>query len=478
MKQQAQRSLLGHFLILGSGTFLYLLVGLIGTPILTRLVSPAEYGIRSMLALYSQIGTVICGLGMDQTLVHHFYDKAEFDRQKSLLHTCCRIPFVFAAVLGVISLLLTVLCGQGALISDLFLLCGNILSLLLYRFSTLALRLRYQSGAYSTVQIVQKTVYLLLGVVFVLLIPRKHGQLLIFSSILSTLIAAGLGLLHEQELWKPTKHTVPTQELLKYGAPIMFAGGLHMLFQSMDRLFLRRFCSLSDVGVYSGAWNLIAVFSIVQTSFTTLWTNAALDHHTQQPENMNFYRRGNGCISVLMLTLGAAVVLCKDLVALLLGPQYQAAASLLPFLMFQPILYTISETTAVGIAIRKRPVSMTLVSAGACFANFCGNLLLTPTLGPLGAAISTACSYLVFFALRTALSQRIFPVSYQLYSLSLSLAALAVFSVYGSRHPFSWVQVPMFLGVLLTIGLCYHKDIHFMFQYVIQAIRDRKEVHR
>ena len=411
MKQIVRRSLLHHFLVLGSGTLLYLLVGLIGTPIVTRLVSPADYGTRSMLALYSQIGMVICSLGLDQTLMHHFYEQAELSEQKSLLQTCCRLPMFAAAAIGAAALISMLLMKRTDLIADLFLLIGNVLALLLYRFSTLALRLQYRSGAYSTVQLVQKASYLLLGTALVLLFPRYHGQLLILASILSTLIAAGLGLLHERELWTPGVRCVPPQTLLKYGSPILLGSVLHLLFQSMDRLFLDHFCELSDVGVYSSALNLIAVFSVVQTSFTMLWTNAALDHHVQHPADRRFYQQGNASISVLMLAFGALVVLCKDLIVLLLGSQYQAAASLLPFLMFGPILYTVSETTATGIAIEKRPVYTVLISAGACLANFLGNLLLTPTLGALGAAISTACSYLVFFVLRTTAFQRIFPVA-------------------------------------------------------------------
>ena len=45
------------------GTFLYMLVGVIGTPVITRLVDPVDYGQMSMLTVYSNFGLMACGLG-------------------------------------------------------------------------------------------------------------------------------------------------------------------------------------------------------------------------------------------------------------------------------------------------------------------------------------------------------------------------------------------------------------------------------
>lgn len=478
MKQTNTRSFFHHFLVLGTGTALYFLVGLVGTPIITRLVSPEAYGTRSMLSLYSQLGLVLCGLGLDQTLVHHYYDESDDAGRKALLHTCFRIPMVAAAALGGILLLFALLRRHTSTLPSLLLLIGNVMALLLYRYSTLALRLRYHSRAYSTVQIVQKAGSILLSVLLVLTVRRHHGELLILASIISTVFAAALGMFLEADLWhwEPDQASRITRKaMLAYGGPVMVAAGLHMAFQSMDRLFLDHFCTRSDVGIYAGAMNLIAVFSVLQTAFTTLWTNTAIDHHTRHPENTDFFQAGNAAISVLMLGFGALVVLCKDLIVLFLGPQYQAASALLPLLMFEPILYTISETTAVGIAIQKKPRYSVVVSAVSCLVNFAGNLVLAPVWGAWGAAASTAFAYVVFFVVRTACSQRVFPVRYRLPQFAVSLSALAAFAIYGSTHSFHWIQIPMFLVVILILFLSYRTDILRLLQDAVHSLVQKKE---
>ena len=43
-KTRGSQSFIKNFFVLGFGSFIYLVIGLIGTPVITRLVDPAEYG--------------------------------------------------------------------------------------------------------------------------------------------------------------------------------------------------------------------------------------------------------------------------------------------------------------------------------------------------------------------------------------------------------------------------------------------------
>ena len=147
---------------------------------------------------------------------------------------------------------------------------------------------------------------------------------------------------------------------------------------------------------------------------------------------------------------------------------------LLPVLMFEPIFYTVSETTATGIAISKRPFFSLLAAAGACLTNFIGNWWLTPLWGPAGAALSTAVSYLVFYVLRTACSIHVFPIRYPILPFLISCAALAGFVFCSRLHFFDLLDIPLFLGVLLVIVLCHRADIRFLWKHIHTLIEKKK----
>lgn len=463
MKNEGKRSFIQDLLTLGAGTVLYMLVGVIGTPIITRLVGPGDYGRMSLLTTYSSIGQMLCGLGLDQTMLRYFY-REDLNYQRRLVLRCCGIPVAGTCVIAIAAIAAHFLGLRLLTLTELILLAVNVLALLINRYALLLLRLRHHTKTYSTVNIIQKSAYILLTVALVL-VGCQHFMALAAATIGSTLLAAFAAMFCERDIWRlpdgPSQYSVGTGELMRYGFPIMLASGINVLFAALDKLFIQHFCTVEDVGVYASAMNLMAVFTVVRTTFNAMWMPSAVDHYEKDPEDKRFYQQGNALISVLMLSFGAAVVLFKDLFVLMLGSKYQAASAILPYLMFEPIMYTISETTATGIVVQKKPAYQLIVAGGSCLVNFIGNWILTPLMGPQGAALSTGISYIVFFALRTGLSNRVFYVRYRLPRFAAAVAALLAFAVYGSDHRFSWHQILMCAGVIGVIFAAYQKDIRY-----------------
>jgi O-antigen/teichoic acid export membrane protein len=69
-----------------------------------------------------------------------------------------------------------------------------------------------------------------------------------------------------------------------------------------------------------------------------------------------------------------------------------------------PLLYTLSETTVIGIGISKKTSFALVASVLAFLLNFVLSYLLIPIYGSKGAAASTCLSFLLFFVLRTEFS--------------------------------------------------------------------------
>ena len=103
-KTTGSQPFIKNFFVLGFGSFIYLIIGLIGTPVITRLVDPAEYGYMSMFTVYSNIGLMFCGLGLDQTLVRYFYHRDDLDYKRMILFECMSAPTILCVVLGLLIL--------------------------------------------------------------------------------------------------------------------------------------------------------------------------------------------------------------------------------------------------------------------------------------------------------------------------------------------------------------------------------------
>ena len=70
---------------------------------------------------------------------------------------------------------------------------------------------------------------------------------------------------------KDLVYRLSPKEMFSYGLPLMISGCAYMLFQATDKLVIGRYCSESDLGIYSSAASFLSLFVILQGSFTTVW---------------------------------------------------------------------------------------------------------------------------------------------------------------------------------------------------------------
>ena len=156
---------LKHFLVIGSGTLISMIIGFLTTPIITRVVTPMEYGQFSIFTMYSSIALMVLCLGLDQALVRYFYEKETANYRRALLFKCLKFPII-GFVITVIIILFLAFSGifKFELGFSLLILLGIYTFIqIIYRFSQLLVRLQYKSKLYSMLGIIQKTVYVILA---------------------------------------------------------------------------------------------------------------------------------------------------------------------------------------------------------------------------------------------------------------------------------------------------------------------------
>lgn len=473
-----EKGFLKHFAIIGGGTFLNLLLGLVTTPLITRIVDPVEYGQHSVFLLYANLALLVLLLGMDQGLVRYYYLKPEREYKRALLFRCIKYPVITTLVVAVA----VMICSVTGLVEFEFtpvimaLLCLYTLFEVMYRFGLNMIRLEYNSKLYSTLNIVLKASYVGLAMPLLLLFKGSDLLMLCIASTGSSLIVLVVSILSQREMWNiGSNHdsacTVDRIELIKYAFPLTITMGITYLFQALDRFSIKYYCTYADVGIYTSAMTLVNVFAIIQTTFNTLWSPMAIEHYSKDPDDRTFYQKGNQIITVLMFFLGVSLILCKDVFALLLGEKYREAAYILPFLIFHPIMYTISETTVTGINFMKKSKMTILIAGISCLANFIGNTILVPRIGGRGAAISTGLSYILFFALRTLISNHYFYVNFKLKKFTMLTIVVCAYAFYNTFVRFNWLSIAGYLLCVALIIVLYKDTALWGISYLHIAVK-------
>ncbi|PFW57232.1 polysaccharide biosynthesis protein [Bacillus cereus] len=463
----SKNNLVKKFVDYAFGSGIVLLLGFISSPLSTRLFSPEEFGKFSMFLLYANIINIIIMMGLDQSFIRYFYQ--EKGNQTKLLYRSLKIPFIASIVMTIISFFLfkqisTALFGTNN-IQLLVLFTINNFSMLISRFALLVIRMQQKGKLYSIVQIGQKLSYIL--IILLLFVPLKNSFLtLVYAFVFSNIILAIIAIVFERELWVVNKQKIKneklhtnTKELLRFGIPLVFTLLITWLFQSADRLFIQHYHGHAELGLYTAAFSIIALLNAVQSAFTTFWVPVAYEHYEKNSDNKEFFKKITNVIAFCMFLICIGIIFFKDIIIFILGEEFREASKIMPFLVFMPLMYTISETTVLGINFKKKSYYHVIIAFLSAGLNVVGNFLLVPKLGAEGAAISTGLAYIFFFSIRTFISGKLYKVNFDLKRIYLMTTCLLIFTIYATFNTFDMYYFIIGLLNLMVLILLYIRDI-------------------
>ncbi|WP_127837081.1 lipopolysaccharide biosynthesis protein [Clostridium prolinivorans] len=475
------KSLVKKFISYGVGSIVTLLIGFFTSPIITRLINPNEFGKFSMFTMFTSVVSIVVVCGLDQSFVRFFYEEKEESRSKLLLYSL-EIPILINIIFSIIVLLfsskISFLLFQAESFEMIVLLVINNTILLINRFAILVIRMQQKSKLYSLLQIYQKIAYIIF--VLLLVVPfNKDFRTLVYATTFSNLIVTFYAIILEKNFWtnmflKDIKTKNTKLEIIKYGLPLVFTFLITWLFQSIDRIAIQKYSGFEELGVYSAAFTIISLLNAVQTTFTTFWVPVAYEEYENNSNNKDFFVKVNRIVTVSMFYLGVFLILFKDIIVLLLGSKYRDASYIMPFMIFMPLMYTISETTVLGINFKKKPKYHIFIAGASCLVNIIGNFILVPNLGAKGAAISTGIAYIVFFTMRTLISKKLYNFNYGLVKFFVCTVSMSILALYSSFFTFNIVILFLSLFNIILITVLYFDIIKYYFNEALVTVKKYK----
>ena len=474
-----KESTLRHFFNIGWGTLISVIISVITTPIITRLIDPTSYGKFSIFQLYASISLMVLCFGLDQSLMRFYYDYDDIKYKRKLFVFCTKIPIITTLIVsfGVLILIYLGIIKLEFSFFEIFLLSLCVILEIVNRMSLVALRLEFKSKIFSIINILHKLFYVIC--VITLFYLKRIDSVIVL--ILSTIIAYGVSVLiavfYQKELWKincSKNININIKKVIKYGLPFVISMGITTFFQAIDKISLKYFNGYSDVGIYASAITIVNIFAIIQTTFNSLWTPLALKHYKNNKNDKNFFIKVNKIITVIMFSFGLTLILFKDLIGFFLGKQYRLAAYILPCLIFNPIMYTISETTVCGITFKEKSNKHLIIAFISCIVNIVGNIILVPLLNGKGAAISTGISYIVFFVTRSIASQKYFKVDYAFDKIAIITFFTFLYALYNTFFKFNYLSIIFYIVIILILFFEYKDTVLYIFQYIKSIIKNIK----
>ena len=432
------------------------------TPIITYFIIPEYFGIAALFSTVVTFLFPIINFGTDQAFMRFFYEKKESERYVllwSCLFPCFAVFILLCCVLFIFKQRFVFYFFQTDETYILLLLCIDLFLRLINRYALLTVRMQQKALLFSVLNLLASFVNACTIIFYAACIKRSYFALL-YGGVFSNFITVCVAIIIERKFWFTAFRIsfFDIKNVLTYSAPLVAANFFAILFDGLDKYCLKQFSTFYELGLYTAAFKIVAALRIIQTGFSMYWTPVAFEHYEKNKNDTVLYERVFDNLLFFLVLLGLLLILFKDVIVLILNKNYLASADIIPFLVFVPIMYTITEVTNIGIYFKKKMVYETYAFIALDVVAVGMNFVFISNFGARGAAMSVAILYLAYFYIRTFFSIRLYPMKFNLLKASMYFVILWIVAFINTFFDFNVVKVLSAFIALLFV-LMYDKKL-------------------
>lgn len=391
------------------GSFVGALISVVQIPIMTRLMTSANYGIFTFFKnIVTQIPPFLC-LGFDQAYVREYHTD---HRKVHVFQQAVIVPFLVSAFLFLLSILFRHRLSQwffGRPEDGYLVILGGLWCLMgvLERFIFLVVRMAERALDYSKIGIGIKAMVFVATVTILLSGNREYSGAVLGMTL--GWLAADIYLLYRFRSFLDfrlfEKDRVLFGRMVRYGLPLVIGIALGAVLNTLDNLFLRSFASAEELGIYNAAAAIVNLFALVTNAFMNFWVPTALRWY-EEDRAVKHYAFISDALLLVLTGIFFFLLLFSPLVPKILGEGYQNVDLILGLLSIRHIMRILSEISCLGIMFQRKSEYNMIISLMIFLSSLLVNFFLTPRLGFRGAAIANAVSFIVFYLSRTFFSRK------------------------------------------------------------------------
>ena len=454
--QSQTRFIFKQGIIYGIGNIVVKLSGVILIPLYLRYINESEYGVVTLFETIFQFILILSSWGVKGGFMRWYHDMDGDREKKKLFFTTYSFNFI--------TTLLTVLVVGFVIFrfSDEIFHYELSPSIILYFISASFFRLMFEMPQYL-LKIEQKAVaqtwwvflnvVLLIGATFYFLEVKKMGlEGIYLAQLVAHLVTFLMFIpLTIRNIDLGFNRSV-LKEMLHYGLPLAVSNILTTVLTLSDRHIINQYQNLGEVAGYGMAFkvsNLVQM--VIVASFITGYTNYYFKT-MNEPDSRRFYEKIVRYFMVAISFGGLGIVLFSPeiIYVVTMGSEFfQTSVVIVPVLMVGMIFSAMRQIFTLPLNKHKRTRRISLILILSAVINLIGNFILVPSIGKMGASVSTVVAQ--FFAVAWFFIEVRKTEPFR-FSLPSNFALLVIWGVlvYTGMHLPHW---PFFSLVLLKVTL-------------------------
>jgi O-antigen/teichoic acid export membrane protein len=380
-------------------------------PILSRYLSPEEYGVFSIYILLVNVVVPFTGLQISRSIVRNYIDQEAIDI--SLYISSC---FVMATISMLTTI--TIIASFSGFFSELFLFPQSWLwapIIASYGQTYLAvslglLQMKDKPILYGLVRI-SHSLLLSLSTLYLVLYLNWNWEGAVLGHTLS-MMAFILGALLVFSFTGFIKLRVSYAyiiDALKYGLPLIPHVIGTVVITMIDRVFISHYVGMDAVGVYAAGYQISLILFIFITSFNQVWTPWLFPRIKDGSDENK--RKIVRIIYLFFLTLAVFGFLFSlasaPFIKIYLDESYLDSTKIIPWLLASFVFHGMYIVMGSFLYYSKNTGFLSIGTFIAALTNILLNFILVPINGVVGAAQASIVSFLFAFVLTWYFSNKL-----------------------------------------------------------------------
>ncbi|WP_234408337.1 lipopolysaccharide biosynthesis protein [Marinilabilia salmonicolor] len=214
--------------------------------------------------------------------------------------------------------------------------------------------------------------------------------------------------------------------VLIYSLPVLFVGITGMLTQNIDKILLPVLLTddgFSQLAVYGANFKIGILMSLFTQSFRFAFEPFFFKN---KGEGKQVYATVMNYFIFFGLVIFLGVTLFIDVINIVLTSEYIQGNSIIPIVLISLLFYGIYFNLSLWYKLTDRTWVGAIFGAVGAVLTIGLNILLVPSMGILGSAVSLLCGYFLMMVLSGYFGRKYYPIPYQvnLYLVYFSMAGL------------------------------------------------------
>ncbi len=383
-------------------------------PILTRYLSPADYGIVSTFSALVAILSVFAGVN-----VHGAINVAFFKIKHSSLRVYIFNAFLILAVSSLVVASVMTICdtmiGRHLSMSRGWLYIALVVAV--SQFITLINLCLWQAEqkafTYAAYQVAQTVLNAGLTLLFVVRSSMHwEGQLLAIAISSGIFAALSLIVICARGYLNPIFRKEDVRELLNYGVPLIPHSLGGWLRTGADRILLTVLVGSAATGIYSVGYQIGMIVGIVASSFNRAFSPYLFSKlaNITRVEKTNLVRYTYAYFGAIVLFAGCLGIASPWLLSVFLGKQFQGSSALVIWIAFGYAFDGMYYMVVNYIFYQNQTTFLAIISLCVSLVHIMLSFILVKLFGSAGPAYATTVSSMLAFILTWILSKRVYPM--------------------------------------------------------------------